>query len=412
MGAVLSGGVSQIGAVWCCGTGVLRANSPGIARRRWRSIVGPEAGLARIVFISADAMDDRTEDFLKWVKADQEEAELDYRRINRVQTEAFALLRGLSNNWQPAVDMAGDPRERTTAVMLLIRSGCIEAKFGLSLYSDAPAVRAQAIVTGYYHPGKLLEEAQRHFSRFLRGTVSVQADTKWDLRLTSEGEHLKFDLQKHPENDWIAWHSIEDIQATPHVDFRLLDALSGQGPTVAVAGAHASASVGNVVVQNQDDWAALIDAVRQSVRPSPQGSCGNSGKQERSGSMEQLWVDDAPEYLPLSEAVKLTDGRLSLSALSRLLTPQGHMRYMRKGQRCRVHLGDFRRFLKGHQSDPRWAKAYMAYLSAAGKGDVRFYWRCKACGHEHPEGSAAQTDCPGCGGECEILRKRPPEPKR
>jgi hypothetical protein len=134
--------------------------------------------------------------------------------------------------------------------------------------------------------------------------------------------------------------------------------------------------------------------------------------QQGTPTKQQTWSDDDPAYLHLSEAVKLTDGRLSLSALSRLLVPQGEVRYMRMGRRCRVHLGDFRRFLKGHQSDPRWAKIYLTYLSASGKGDIRFFWRCKACGYEYPEGPAATATCPKCHSDAEIYCKRPPEPTR
>jgi len=148
-------------------------------------------------------MDDQTEKSLAWIKADQEQAELDYRRINRVQAEALALLRGLTHNWQGGADMANDPPERKTAVVLLIWCGAAEARFHFSLYSDAPAVRAQAVVTGAWDPRSLLGEAQRHLGRFLRGTVSVQAATSWDLRLPPDGEQFQHELSKHPENDWL-----------------------------------------------------------------------------------------------------------------------------------------------------------------------------------------------------------------
>lgn len=56
------------------------------------------------------------------------------------------------------------------------------------------------------------------------------------------------------------------------------------------------------------------------------------------------WNDDCPEYIPNADAVKLCEGKISLSLLSKRLTPDGNIRYMRKGQRCKVHVQDFRRF--------------------------------------------------------------------
>jgi hypothetical protein len=97
-------------------------------------------------------MDDQTERYLAWVKADQEQAELGHRVINRVQAEALALLRELTHNWQPGGDMANDPQERKTAAIMLIWCGAAEARFGFSLFSDAPPVRAQAVVTGQWNP--------------------------------------------------------------------------------------------------------------------------------------------------------------------------------------------------------------------------------------------------------------------
>lgn len=135
-------------------------------------------------------MDDQTERYQSWVQADQEQAELEHRVINRVQAEALALLRDLTHNWQGGADAANDPQEHKTAVIMLVWCGAAEARFDFSLFSDAPAVRAQAVVTGQWNPRSLLGEAQRHFGRFLRGTVSVQADVRWDLRLTAEGERL------------------------------------------------------------------------------------------------------------------------------------------------------------------------------------------------------------------------------
>jgi hypothetical protein len=60
-------------------------------------------------------------------------------------------------------------------------------------------------------------------------------------------------------------------------------------------------------------------------------------------SQEVEWNKNDPNYILASEAiVTFTENKLSLSKLSRILTPDGLIRYMRKGRRCKVHIADFR----------------------------------------------------------------------
>jgi len=61
---------------------------------------------------------------------------------------------------------------------------------------------------------------------------------------------------------------------------------------------------------------------------------------------EISWDDNNAEFRPASEAIELCDGKFTLSKLSKLLKPNGEIRYMRKGRRCRVHIQDFRAYLK------------------------------------------------------------------
>ncbi len=58
------------------------------------------------------------------------------------------------------------------------------------------------------------------------------------------------------------------------------------------------------------------------------------------------WNDTDPRFIPLTEAVKLSDGRLDLKTLSKRLKPDGLMRYMRSAKRCRVHKGDLEQYLE------------------------------------------------------------------
>lgn len=128
---------------------------------------------------------------------------------------------------------------------------------------------------------------------------------------------------------------------------------------------------------------------------------------------EQPWVNDAPEYLPLSEARKLTDNRLSLPTLSKLLTPNGEIRYMRKrGVGCKLHVADFRKYIRSRISDPEFAKAYAEFREAVGKGDRRWFWSCESCGHEYPENADASDRCPKCNGKVDFTSKTAPKPRR
>ena len=128
----------------------------------------------------------------------------------------------------------------------------------------------------------------------------------------------------------------------------------------------------------------------------------------------QAWDDDAAEYLPLSAARKLIDDRLSLQTLGRLCKPDGEIRYMRKGQRCKVHVADFRRYMQSQQGNPEWAEAYMNWLHATKVGKNRMFWKCSnsACGHEYPDDVNATVQCPKCKNESKLLTKAPPKPRR
>ncbi|MBN2594799.1 MAG: hypothetical protein JXA81_14930 [Sedimentisphaerales bacterium] len=77
--------------------------------------------------------------------------------------------------------------------------------------------------------------------------------------------------------------------------------------------------------------------------------------QEKTGqgeteSKEQFWNKNDIEYMTNSEAITtFTDSKMKLPALTKLLnSPNNTIRFMRKGQRCRVHIGDFREYAQKH----------------------------------------------------------------
>jgi len=70
------------------------------------------------------------------------------------------------------------------------------------------------------------------------------------------------------------------------------------------------------------------------------------------GAEEEPWRDDAPDYMPLSEAGKTFASKMGLSSLSKAIKPGCGVRHMRKSRRCKVHIGDFRRWAVVTHSKP------------------------------------------------------------
>ena len=126
--------------------------------------------------------------------------------------------------------------------------------------------------------------------------------------------------------------------------------------------------------------AARLDEAQSALNPDEKTAkdARRSDAQE-STSKSQPWSNDAPEYIPNSEAIKLTEGKLTLSQLSKLLKPDGPIRYMRqyaksgKPRRCNVHVGDFRKYVKTLGADMFSDEASEAYFGEveARKRDIR-----------------------------------------
>ena len=107
-----------------------------------------------------------------------------------------------------------------------------------------------------------------------------------------------------------------------------------------------------------DDWITLFEAIicriakRHSVElpESIQQDAPDEAAEDieiDSLTKEQQWRNNTPDYMLLSKAiVTLAGGKPAVSTLSKKITPDGPIRYMRKGRRCKVHIGDFRDFIK------------------------------------------------------------------
>jgi hypothetical protein len=66
----------------------------------------------------------------------------------------------------------------------------------------------------------------------------------------------------------------------------------------------------------------------------------------KTDTREVLWTDNDPNYITNSEAVKLAGGDWTVKKLGKLLTPQGLIRYMRRGRRGKVNKTDFNEYLR------------------------------------------------------------------
>jgi len=84
---------------------------------------------------------------------------------------------------------------------------------------------------------------------------------------------------------------------------------------------------------------------------------------------EQQWRNNTPDYMLLSKAiVTFAGGKPAVSTLSKKITPDGPIRYMRKRQRCKVHIGDFREYAQKYYPSDALAgeivDEYMADIEA------------------------------------------------
>jgi hypothetical protein len=100
----------------------------------------------------------------------------------------------------------------------------------------------------------------------------------------------------------------------------------------------------------------------------PKTDAGTENKQ-------QPWRDDDPDYMENSEAITtFTGSKMSLSKLSTMLRQQDNtIRWMRKGQRSKIHIGDFRKYTVEHyptdKESAEVAEEFLADIDAR-KADV------------------------------------------
>lgn len=84
---------------------------------------------------------------------------------------------------------------------------------------------------------------------------------------------------------------------------------------------------------------------------------------------EVAWEEDNNEYIPLKDVVNLAnDDSIALKSMSRTLrNPKFPVHRMHKGHRCKVHLGDFRKWLEYAKHGKITDKAIKKYLDGVEK---------------------------------------------
>jgi hypothetical protein len=328
------------------------------------------------------------------------------------------------------------------ALQLLTRAGLAEERIRIRARMDGfpQTVHMQFRVSGEYRRADLVNRVLQAVPGWLDangrrcGRLGLESDGVVAARLTDQGEQARQDYEHNsPGNPSFVLAIVKGrgpmgvprsgVSGTVQVESCRVETGQvghSQKRGAVLAAAQATASVGDITVHNQIvvDPGAIAEMVSKKMSGQPaarkggKASSGSGAPTAEKTAKKQPWVDDAPEYLPLTAAAKLIDNRLSLPVLSKLLSPRGKIRYMRKGRRSKVHVADFRRYMQGRQSDPEWSKNLAVYYTAAGKGDMRFFWHCPQCGADRPENSSAKIDCPKCKVECKLIRKAPPKPRR
>ena len=96
------------------------------------------------------------------------------------------------------------------------------------------------------------------------------------------------------------------------------------------------------------------DKVRNDRAATP-GTLAPPMPDTREDSANLPWDERDERFVTGTEAERMSDGKMKPSAISKLCKPDGPVRYMRKkGVGLRLHVADFRQFLKNRHSGDRF----------------------------------------------------------
>lgn len=104
-------------------------------------------------------------------------------------------------------------------------------------------------------------------------------------------------------------------------------------------------------------WANIFDACKNYVASRKKENSGQSKNDKDheidSETREQAWRDEAPEYIPNSDAIRMAGDKISMPTLSKhLRKPSNTIRWMQNKQirRSKVHVQDFKKYIKNLKS--------------------------------------------------------------
>jgi len=111
-------------------------------------------------------------------------------------------------------------------------------------------------------------------------------------------------------------------------------------------------------------WVQIFDACKKYLATQQKEKDGQSrndkDREIDSETREHAWRDEAPEYVPNADAVRMANGKISAPALSKLLRKPGNtIRWMRnkKIRRSKVHAQDFKRYIRNLKSADEFSEA-------------------------------------------------------
>jgi len=122
------------------------------------------------------------------------------------------------------------------------------------------------------------------------------------------------------------------------------------------------------MLANWDNWAVEIDSALNRINEQGAAEDGKPEATEQFPYKNQVpWNENDTDYIPASDAiVEYTDSKLPMATLSKKLRPDGGIpvHYMRKGKRCRVHIGDFRKWANDeYMPEEKQGKITETYLA-------------------------------------------------
>jgi len=110
-------------------------------------------------------------------------------------------------------------------------------------------------------------------------------------------------------------------------------------------------SIANTSRDIRRHFSELKEGLTESEAEKQDGEAGDEKSAQNSKSKEQIWDDNNHDYEYNSKVIQsLSDDlQITLATLSKLLKPDGQIRYMRKNRRCKVNVAELVSYLNAQK---------------------------------------------------------------